>query len=182
MPPGWSEIVHGFWFTEVGRTRWFVKDEALDRTIRERFEPLLGSVSAVPAAELAATARTGLAAVLVLDQFPRNMFRGSARMFAYDAQALALSRELLDRGHDRALEVDERLFVYLPFEHSERLADQERAVALVEALGDPGYLRFAEAHRDIVRRFGRFPHRNDVLGRPSTAEETAFLASPGSSF
>ena len=114
------------------------------------------------------------------------MFRGTAQAFASDALALQIARDAIAQGHDEALgdalAVTGRLFMYLPFEHSEDLADQDLAVALISKLGDDEFTRYAIAHRDIIVKFGRFPHRNKVLGRPSTAEETAFLTQPGSSF
>ena len=126
--------------------------------------------------------RSALAAILALDQFPRNLFRGQARAVATDLQALQLSRNAVGRGHDAGLGVHERLFLYLPFEHSESAADQARAVALISGLGDGEYTRFALAHQDIITRYGRFPHRNEALGRPSSGDELAFLKQPGSSF
>jgi uncharacterized protein (DUF924 family) len=123
-----------------------------------------------------------LATLIVLDQFSRNMFRGSAKAFAADGSALALPRAAVDAGLDRQLDTEARLFIYLPFEHSEDLRDQTRSVELIAALDNPEWDRYAIAHRDIIERFGRFPHRNEALGRASTDEETAFLEQPGSSF
>ncbi|MEM9684258.1 MAG: DUF924 family protein, partial [Pseudomonadota bacterium] len=123
-----------------------------------------------------------LALTILLDQFPRNIFRGSPQSFAYDAKALSVARQSLDLGHDGAVAPFQRTFFYLPFEHSEEMADQDRSVALFEALGDDNGLDYAVRHRDIVRQFGRFPHRNAVLGRKSTPEEVEFLKQPGSSF
>jgi len=119
--------------------------------------------------------------VIVLDQFPRNMFRGTARAFSSDPAALAAARGLVERGFDRLLTATERLFAYLPFQHAEDLAAQRRALALVGAL-DAGLFEYARRHYEIIARFGRFPHRNAVLGRESTAEELEFLKEPGSSF
>jgi uncharacterized protein (DUF924 family) len=123
-----------------------------------------------------------LATVIVLDQFSRNLHRDDARAFAADPQARTLARRALELGVDRGLAPAERLFLYLPFEHSEDLADQQLAVQLVTGLGDAGWTRYAEAHRDIIARFGRFPHRNAVLGRATTPEEEAFLREPMSRF
>ena len=120
--------------------------------------------------------QTALAAIIVLDQFPRNMFRGTPRAFAADAQALALSRHAVDQKFDSAFPPERKQFLYMPLMHSEALADQERSVALFEALGDENSLRFAREHRDIVARFGRIPHRNKVLSRMSSQAEEAFLA------
>lgn len=123
-----------------------------------------------------------LAALIVLDQFPRNMFRDTPRAFATDPLALALARQMVDAGLDRDFSKDERMFLYLPFEHSEQAADQARCCALFALLEDSELLRYAQAHKDIIDRFGRFPHRNATLGRSSTHEEIEFLKQPGSSF
>lgn len=172
-----------FWFTELSPQAWFTKDNALDERIRSRFLGIYDHLANTALiAPLLAPPDTTLAALIALDQFPRNMFRGSARMFDSDAKALDLARRALDAGTDRQVATARRLFFYLPFEHSEALTDQDLSVALFEQLGDPHYRRYAIAHRDIIARFGRFPHRNEILKRPSTAEELAFLAQPGSSF
>jgi uncharacterized protein (DUF924 family) len=181
--------VLGFWFgrgADYGKShkRWFEKDAAFDAEITRHFlglyERLVGN------REWLHAAKDCLARIIVLDQFPRQMFRGNARAFAADALALEAARLAVERGYDRELLPVERLFVYLPFEHSESLADQLRACELTEPLAafpetDDVY-RYAIAHRDIVRRFGRFPHRNAILGRVSTPEEIEFLKQPGSSF
>lgn len=183
MDGNWPATVLDFWFAELGPQAWFTKDEALDASIRSRFLPIYDHVSntATPDA-LSITPETALAALITLDQFPRNMFRGSARMFESDPKALQLARDAVAKGLDQQVELARRLFFYLPFEHSEALSDQEQSLALFEKLGDPHYLEFAIAHRDIIARFGRFPHRNAVLGRPSSSEELDFLAQPGSGF
>jgi uncharacterized protein (DUF924 family) len=172
-----------FWFFELSAEAWFKKDETLDELIRTRFlsdyEQLADTV---PVDTLVSKPETALASLITLDQFPRNMFRGTARMFEGDAKALRLAHEVRAKGLDRQIEPARRLFCYLPFEHSEALADQDLSVALFERLGDPLYLRYAKDHRDIITRFGRFPRRNALLDRPSSAEELAFLAQPGSSF
>ena len=170
--------VVAFW-QAAGPDKWFVKDAEFDAAIRERF---LRSYEAAAAGELAAweaDAEGALALLILLDQFPRNMFRGSARVYAADPLARAVADRALARGFDRAVAPDLRTFFYLPFEHSEAIADQERSVALYRALGDDDSLRWAEDHADIIRRFGRFPHRNEVLGRRTTAEEQAFLDAGG---
>ena len=172
-----------FWFCELSAQAWFKKDVTVDEQIRTRFlgdYELLADGAAVEA--LLSTPETALASLITLDQFPRNMFRNTARMFEADAKALRLAHEVHAKGLDQKIEPARRLFFYLPFEHSEALADQELSVALFDQLGDPLYLRYAKDHRDIIARFGRFPHRNALLQRPSTAEELAFLAQPGSSF
>lgn len=171
-----------FWFHETPRERWFRKDPAFDETLRERFGDLPDRALAGEFAADLDDPHRGLAVVLMLDQLPRNLFRGDARSFHYDPAARLTATLLLDRGADAALSVDERAFLYLPFEHSERLADQDRSIALYEALDNPLYLDFARRHRDIIVRFGRFPHRNAVLGRPNTPEEAQFLEQPGSGF
>jgi uncharacterized protein (DUF924 family) len=172
-----SEVLK-FWF---GRDRkaWFAKDPAFDEEIRQRFMPdyelgaagMLGFWKRAPA--------SALALVLLLDQFPRNMFRDSARAFAADPLARDAARTILDRGWDQAMTPDERMFAYLPFEHSEALQDQELSLKLFE--GNPNF-EWARKHWEIIRRFGRFPHRNAALGRESTPEEIEFLSQPGSRF
>ena len=125
------------------------------------------------------TADGALALVILLDQFPRNLYRGSAHAFATDAFARAAARAAVEAGHDQAIQPPLRLFFYMPFEHSEQQEDQDRALELISRVGDEGYTRFAVLHRDIITRFGRFPHRNACLGRQSTDEELAFLADGG---
>jgi uncharacterized protein (DUF924 family) len=174
--PSAADIV-AFW-RAVGPDRWFEKDAALDEEIRRRF---LDRHEAAAAGKLTAwehTAEGALALLILLDQFPRNMFRGQARAFATDPLARAIASRAILNGFDGAIPAM-RTFFYLPFEHSEDLADQERGVALFKAVGDADGLKWAALHADIIRRFGRFPHRNAVLGRVSTPEEQAFLDSGG---
>ncbi len=174
MAPG--DVV-GFW-RDAGEAAWFRTDEAFDAGFRGRF---LGVHEAAARGELdgwAATAEGALALLILLDQFPRNAFRGSARMFATDAQALAVADAAIAAGHDLATEAALRLFFYLPYEHAEDLAAQDRAVELIAPLGGE-LLRFAELHRDVIARFERFPHRNALLGRTTTAAEQAFLEGGG---
>jgi uncharacterized protein (DUF924 family) len=180
-----------FWFgpaAEWGKPhkRWFTKSDAFDREVRERFLPLHEEAAAGRLSHLRESAADCLALILLLDQFPRNMFRGTPRAFATDPLALETARHAVDRGFDRGLLPVERLFVYLPFEHAETLAHQERSCELTKALDaypeTNDVYRYALAHRDIIRRFGRFPHRNAILGRTSTPEELEFLKEPGSSF
>jgi uncharacterized protein (DUF924 family) len=196
-----SEDVLEFWFGELdahGRadeahaSRWWQKDAAFDQEIRERFGPLHRAIVRGAHADWLQSARGRLATIIVLDQFSRNMFRGTAEMFAQDAKALRLAVDGIERGDDRVVANDERAFFYLPLMHSEELDVQERCVDLFATWCEAveGDLRksveysldFARRHRDIVARFGRFPHRNALLGRPSTPEELAFLEEPGSSF
>jgi uncharacterized protein (DUF924 family) len=180
-----------FWFgppSERGKAHkhWFVKSEAFDLEVRERFLAVYEDAAAGKLAHLKESAADCLALIVLLDQFPRNMFRGTARAFATDPLALEIARRAVARGFDRSLLPMERLFVYLPFEHSENLADQERACDLTQPLDlvapELKAYSYALAHRDIIRRFGRFPHRNAILGRASTPEELEFLKGPGSSF
>lgn len=177
----WVNDVLAFWFA-LPEQAWFEKSPSLDRECAVRFGQVHQIVSELSIDQVTATARQALAGVIVLDQFSRNMFRDTPRAFAFDDKARAVAEQALDRGLDRDLSQNERLFLYLPFEHSESLADQERSVSLFKELGHEDYARYAIAHRDIIARFGRFPHRNGILGRASTAEEEAFLQQPGSSF
>ena len=169
--------VLAFW-RAAGPDKWFTKDEAFDDAIRTRF---LATYEAAATRTLAwdDSAAGALALLIVLDQFPRNMFRGSARAFAADALAREVATRAIARGFDLEVEVAERSFFYLPFEHSETLADQDRCVALNRATGDADALKWAELHADIIRRFGRFPHRNAVLGRATTPDEQTFLDGGG---
>jgi uncharacterized protein (DUF924 family) len=169
--------VLAFW-RAAGPDKWFTKDAAFDNAIGMRF---LATYEAAVARTLAwdGSAEGALALLIVLDQFPRNMFRDSARAFAADPLAREVATRAISRGFDRQAEVAERCCFYLPFEHSEAIADQERCVALNRASGDADALKWAELHADIIRRFGRFPHRNAVLGRATTPEEQAFLDGGG---
>ena len=170
--------VLAFW-RAAGSGKWFKKDPAFDTEIARRFSAPWQQAAAgvLPAWE--DTAEAALALVILLDQFPRNMFRGDARAFATDAAARAVTERAIARGFDQSVAVSERLFFYLPFEHSESEADQVRAVTLIGAMGDADLTRWAQLHADIIRRFGRFPHRNAALGRNSTPEEQAFLDAGG---
>ncbi len=166
-----------FW-KQAGPKKWFAKDEEFDRVFRDTF---LAAHEAAVRGELDGwleAPESALALILLLDQFPRNAFRGTSRMFESDAQARQVADAAIARGHDQAIDQQLRMFVYLPFGHSESLADQERATAL-SAPFSPEVKKFADMHCDIIRRFGRFPHRNAVLGRSSTEAELAFLAEGG---
>ena len=171
--------VLAFWFSH--RDHWWKKSADFDEEIRRRFGPLHTEIMNGAHDDWRTTPAGALAYVIVLDQLSRNMFRNDARAYRSDDRALAASREALARGDDAALSLDERMFLYMPLMHSEDVTDQERCVGLFGSLGDDN-LRAAERHRDVIRRFGRFPHRNATLGRVSTAEELAFLKEPGSSF
>ena len=167
-----------FWFG-AGPDKWFSKDDAFDAAIRERFLPSYEAAAAGRLTNWEAAPESALALVIVLDQFPRNMFRGSPRIFAADALGLAVAKRAVAQGFDRRLDLPKRNFFYLPFMHSENLADQERCIELSRQNADQNTLKYAELHADIIRRFGRFPHRNPVLGRSTTAEEKAFLDGGG---
>jgi uncharacterized protein (DUF924 family) len=180
--PQWVGDVLRFWFDELGRKGWFVRDAAVDAQIRDRFLPLIEQLALSPVDEALVSADRALAMVLALDQFPRNIFRGTARAFATDALALAVAKAAIARGLDEQVPAERRVFLYLPFEHSEVLADQQRCIELTATLGDEEYARYAQLHHDVIARFGRFPHRNVILGRTPTLEELAFLKEPGSSF
>jgi uncharacterized protein (DUF924 family) len=170
--------VLAFW-RAAGPQAWFTKNTAFDDDIRTRFLPTYEAAAAGMLADWEATPDHTLALLLVLDQFPRNMFRGNARSFAADPLARAVADSALARGVDHYFDGSERTFFYLPFEHSEDISDQQRCVALLRASGDADGLKWAELHADIIRRFGRFPHRNAMLGRATTAEEQAFLDGGG---
>ena len=172
------ESVLAFW-REAGPKKWFEKDTAFDDAIRARFLETYEAAAAGKLADWERTAEGALALIIVLDQFPRNMFRGDARTYAADPLALAVAERALVRGFDRAMTLNDRQFFYLPFEHSEHLPDQERCCALFAATGDADLLKWAQLHADIIRRFGRFPHRNAMLGRSTTPEEQAFLDGGG---
>jgi uncharacterized protein (DUF924 family) len=167
-----------FW-RDAGPQRWFARDEAFDAAIRTRFLTVHEAAATGLLAAWEDIADGALALLIVLDQFPRNMFRGSARAYASDALARAVAARALARGFDLRFANPERRFFYLPFMHSEDVADQERCVSLCAAAGDRDGVDYAIIHADIIRRFGRFPHRNEVLGRTMTAEEAAFLADGG---
>jgi uncharacterized protein (DUF924 family) len=178
----WVDEVLRFWFDETTPKQRFEKDAAFDAEVRRRFLALHETLAAQPRETLLRDARTALAAIVVFDQMPRNMFRGTARAFATDPQALDIADAAVASGFDRGLTKDERLFCYLPFEHAEDSAAQARCIALMSGLGDPDLIKWAEMHKAIIDRFGRFPHRNAALARPSTPEEIEFLKEPGSSF
>ena len=192
LEPGWRAVLD-FWFLPIdhpsyGRFRreWFAKDPAFDEAIRRQFAGEVDLAVAGRLDDLARHARGALALIILLDQFPRNLFRGTSRAFASDARAREIADRAVRAGFDRALPAVQRVFVYLPFEHSETLADQDRCVALFEDLPPADWraeaIEAGRRHREIVARFGRFPHRNEILGRPSSSDEIAFLKEPRSSF
>lgn len=166
-----------FWFAPEHEALWFHSTPQFDARVRERFAPLWQAGREGRLAGWEQTPQGALALVILLDQMPLNMFRGEAQSFASEAQAREVARRAVARRFDESLSDAGKAFLYMPFMHSENLADQDTSVALYEAAGLADNLKFARHHRDIVRRFGRFPHRNAILGRTSTPEEAAWLAS-----
>ena len=187
-----ADAILEFWFADgpdTFRPCWFQKNEDFDNAIRERFGALVAPARDGALDDWAATPQGALALLILLDQFPRNLFRGSPDAFASDPHARHIARGALARGFDLALTPIQRPFIYLPFEHSEDMADQDRSCALFEGLRDTpkhasphGAIDYAWRHRVVIRRFGRFPHRNAALGRVNTAAEVAYLAQPGAGF
>ena len=165
----WADEVLDYWFSLRPEQWW--RDASLDGEMRERFGALWEDKRQLPAGAFLGSPREALAAVLLFDQFPRNMFRDHADQFATDLLALQVARASIDRGEDELLAPVERGFLYMPFQHSEDLDDQRRSLLLFAALGDEDQLRFARLHHDVVERFGRFPHRNAVLGRTPRPDE-----------
>lgn len=176
-----QDILH-FWFEELTPQQHFMKDPALDAAMRVRFEATLQAAARCELFAWRATPAGRLAEILVLDQFSRNIYRDTPQAFAQDALALVLAQELVASGHDHSLPLAQRSFAYMPYMHSESRVVHVQAVALFSQPGLEGNLPFALSHRAIIERFGRYPHRNAVLGRASTDEELAFLREPGSSF
>ncbi|WP_342720573.1 DUF924 family protein [Acidovorax sp. FHTAMBA] len=176
-----DDILH-FWFEELSPEQHFAQEDAIDAMIRVRFGATLQAARQCELWGWRSTPQGRLAEILVLDQFSRNIHRGSPLAFAQDAQALALAQELVAGRHDQALAPAQRAFAYMPYMHSESLVVHAQAMVLFDQPGLENNLKFEVAHRDIIARFGRYPHRNAVLGRTSTAQELAFLAQPGSSF
>ena len=173
-----------FWFQETPEEKWFeAKSDDFDRLIRDRFEALYRKAVAGGCDDWTATPEGCLALVVLLDQFPRNMFRDRPEAFAADDRALEVAKRAIDAGHDTALTQQQRAFLYMPFQHCEDLAEQQRSCDLFQSLdSNPDWYGYADRHREIVERFGRFPHRNEILGRETTPEEAAFLQEPNSSF
>ena len=174
-------ILH-FWFTELTPKQHYAKDAALDDAIRTRFGETLEAAARCELFAWRAMPEGRLAEVLVLDQFSRNVYRDTARAFAQDALALALAQELVASGQDRSLPLVQRSFAYMPYMHSESALVHQQAVTLFSQPGMEDSLRFELRHQEMIHRFGRYPHRNALLGRESTPEESAFLAEPGSAF
>ena len=172
----WIDDVLGLWFDEVEPKDWWSAATGIDDRIRERFGALQAALADHPPDVAPLDARGHLAVVIVFDQFPRNLYRGSPRAFATDGLALATALDAIDRGMDASLTRSGRQFLYMPLMHAEDAQLQRRSVELFTRLGDRQALRSATAHRETIERFGRFPHRNGALGRASTAEERSFLA------
>ncbi len=175
------DAVLKFWFEEIEPAQWWKKDEAFDGMVRERFSQIHHAAARCELHEWRRSARGRLAEIIVLDQFSRNMYRGSSLSFAFDPLALALAQEAVSSGADRDLNQIEKSFLYMPFMHSESLKIHEIAVALFGACSSKN-LDFELRHKSIIERFGRYPHRNAILGRESTEDEIEFLKGPGSSF
>jgi len=172
LNPDWRADVLKFWFG-LKPAQWWNAGTELDHRIRQDFLKLWSEKRQLPVDSFLADPLTALAAVILFDQFPRNMFRGHADAYSTDPLALGIAKEALKRGFDDELAPEERKFLYMPFQHSENLDDQNRAVLLFTELGDDHQLGYARHHRDIIERFGRFPHRNSILGRASRPEESA---------
>jgi uncharacterized protein (DUF924 family) len=171
-----------FWFDDATKPRWYDSNQAFDDRCRQRFEELVARAAEGKLHVWEQSADGALALVLLLDQMPRNIYRGSEKAFACDPLAVAVAKRAIERGFDQELDLEKRKFLYLPFMHSEVLAEQEQSLALSKAVGDEKTLHYAKDHADIIRRFGRFPHRNAILGRQNTADEEAFLAAGAKSY
>ncbi|KAL7528941.1 hypothetical protein ACHAXR_002710 [Thalassiosira sp. AJA248-18] len=171
-----------FWFGDLSPADWFKSDKALDATIRDKYQDLLEQASACELDEWRTTADRSVAEIIVLDQFSRNIYRNMPQAFAQDSLALALAQEAIAKGFDEKLDPQKLSFLYMPFMHSESSVIHERAMELFQAPGLEDQLEFEKQHRAIIERFGRYPHRNKILGRESTSEEKDFLEEPGSSF
>jgi uncharacterized protein (DUF924 family) len=172
-----SDLIR-FWFSDEARARWFDSTPEFDRLLRDRYLDLWELARTGGLTHWASTPEGALALVIVFDQLPLNMFRGEPRCFATEATSREVAAQAIANGLDRDLGPEQQSFLYMPYMHSEDPADQDRSVALFEAAGLLDNLGYAKHHREIVRRFGRFPHRNAILGRENTPEETAWLASP----
>ena len=172
MSADWRSHLLKFWFG-LNQDQWWKTDPALDHRIRQAFLKLWAEKRQLPADAFLGDPLTALAAVILFDQFPRNIFRGHADQFATDHLALAIAKAAVDRGLDQELEPRERAFLYMPFQHSEVLEEQNRSMLLFTALGDDYHLRFAKKHHEVIERFGRFPHRNVMLGRTPRPDELA---------
>jgi uncharacterized protein (DUF924 family) len=177
----YTDVIH-FWFTEIEMENWWQKNAEFDDLIARRFASVHHEASLGLLSKWRETPEGALAEIIVLDQFSRNMFRNKPEAFAQDSLALVLTQEAVRRGLDQLVPTRQRAFFYLPFEHSEADSMQEESLKLFSTLGDTTALDFAKQHKAIIDRFGRFPHRNAILGRKSTEAEQEFLREPGSSF
>jgi uncharacterized protein (DUF924 family) len=174
-----NEIIE-FWLDEVGPKRWYDDSAELDNTIRERFMETWEAAQEGKLESWECSREGALALLIVLDQFPRNMFRDDGRSFASDARALALAKKAIGKGFDKQTNLPERIFFYMPMMHSENSVDQEHSVRLIKMnMGETAYLKHARVHREVIRKFGRFPYRNDALGRRTTDDEANYLANGG---
>lgn len=171
MADNWPTEILNFWFDELGSDNWFGSSDTIDEQITERFQELWEEQKSKVASDFLDTPETALAAIILFDQFPRNMFRNTADAFATDHLALQIAEKAVDKELDHQLTERQRSFVYMPFMHSEDLEDQTRSLGLFTALGLEDNIKFAKAHRDIIVKYGRFPHRNAMLGRETRAEE-----------
>ncbi len=181
MTQSYNDIIH-FWFSELTPQDWWKKDEQFDQSIKDRFGSIHDAAIGLELYSWRETAKGCLAEVIVLDQFSRNIYRNQPQSFAYDGIALALAQSAIDRGMDQALSTTEKSFLYMPYMHSESLVIHDVAVRLFDQPELENTLSYEHRHRDIIQRFGRYPHRNHILGRESTPEEIAFLATENSSF
>ncbi len=176
------EKIIEFWFSEANRKKWFVKNENFDQEITDKFSDIHAQAIQCELYEWRESALGALAEVIVLDQFSRNMFRNKPQSFMYDSLALTLAQNAISRHFDLELNQEQRSFLYMPFMHSESLVIHEQAVKLFKDLGNSMNIEFEYKHKAIIERFGRYPHRNKILGRPSTSEEVKFLQQSDSSF
>ncbi|NCP67380.1 DUF924 domain-containing protein [bacterium] len=176
------ESILDFWFETLEPEQWFAKDDQLDQQIKEMFEPTYYKIVAGDCEDWEHTPHGSLAMIIVLDQFSRNMFRDNPQAFAEDKKALSVSKNAIEKGFDMALDTEKRRFLYMPYMHSEDKSVHEVAVKLFTDLGNAQTLEYELKHKAIIDRFGRYPHRNKILGRTSTAEELEFLEQPNSSF
>lgn len=168
---GWIDEIHDFWFAELGKSGWFAQSDEIDEEITKRFGELWQKLRQCPASIFMDSGKMALSAVILFDQFPRNMFRSDAKAFSTDHLARKIAGRAIENGYDRDMSEAHRHFLYMPFMHSEDLADQNKSVLLFTELGDTELLEYAVKHRKMIEKFGRFPHRNDILGRRTSAEE-----------
>ena len=176
VPDDWESQVIDFWFDAHGHADWFGGGPAFDAEVTEKFADIYAALRSQPVEAFTIGTMTALAAIILFDQMPRNMFRGSAEAFATDPLALGIAKVGVSRGFDTVLDTDKKVFFYLPFEHSEDLDDQRESLRLMGSLDNPEYLQYAQAHFDIIKAFGRFPHRNKVLGRADRPGEADAIA------